>query len=172
MAENPAISIESGIASRASTHKSKTSSQKFDCCSLHSLGQLPKRADESEIGWFTDCNLKDSRKQHWFTERNTGLQYTTGSPWPHLRTAVRSIRPSAVSGRASSSFTSVGGNTSELAPLVLGAYMIMLTSVVARECKCLYVSVVALAPQNYNRYSKVFVKELRAHHHSGHTGSN
>jgi hypothetical protein len=63
-------------------------------------------------------------------------------------------------------------SSSELALLVLGAYMIMLTNVVARECKCLYVSVVALAPQNYNRYSKVFVKELRAHHHSGHTGSN
>jgi hypothetical protein len=63
-------------------------------------------------------------------------------------------------------------SSSELALLVLGAYMIMLTNVVARECKCLYASVVALAPQNYNRYSKVFVKELRAHHHSGHTGSN
>jgi hypothetical protein len=51
MAENPATLIESGFASRASTHKSKTSrkaSQKFDSCSLHSLGQLPKRADESE----------------------------------------------------------------------------------------------------------------------------
>ena len=46
-----------------------------------------------------------------FTERNTGLQNSTGSSWPHLRTVVRSIRPSAVSGRASSSFTSVGGNT-------------------------------------------------------------
>ena len=46
-----------------------------------------------------------------FSERNTGLQNTTGSSWPHLRTTVRSIRQSAVSGRASSSFTSVGGNT-------------------------------------------------------------
>ena len=54
---------------------------------------------------------KVPRKQHQFTERNTGLQNTTGSSWPHLRTTVRSIRQSAVSGRAPSSFTSVGGNT-------------------------------------------------------------
>jgi hypothetical protein len=30
-----------------------------------------------------------------FTERNTGLQNTTGSSWPHLRTSLRSIRQSA-----------------------------------------------------------------------------
>jgi hypothetical protein len=53
MAENPATLIESGFASRASTHKvkqvaQKINSQKFDSCSLHSLGQLPMRADESE----------------------------------------------------------------------------------------------------------------------------
>jgi hypothetical protein len=52
-----------------------------------------------------------------FTERNTGLQTTTGSSWPHLRATVRSIRQSAVSGRASSSFTSVGGNTCSRPPL-------------------------------------------------------
>jgi len=82
-------------------------SQKFDSCSLHSLGQLPKRADVSEIGWFTVCNLKVPRKQHRFTECNTGLQNTTGSYFsspnatqgckprqvrrgPTLRTTVRS----------------------------------------------------------------------------------
>ena len=104
-------------------------SQKFDSCSLHSLGQLPKRADEANrlvrslqpIGSQNAASvhrlqhrvdLKVRRKQHQFTERNTGLQNTTGSSWPHLRTNVRSIRQSAVSGRAPSSFTSVGGNTS------------------------------------------------------------
>ena len=83
MTENPGTLIESGFASRASTHKKKKhksqTSQKFDSCSLHSLGQLPKRADVSEIGWFTVCNLKVPRKQHRFTECNTGLQNTTGS---------------------------------------------------------------------------------------------
>jgi hypothetical protein len=50
------------------------------------------------------------------TERNTGLQNTTDSPWPLLRITLRSIRQSADSGRASSSFTSVGGNTSASRP--------------------------------------------------------
>ena len=50
------------------------------------------------------------------TERNTGLQNTTGSSRPRLRSTLRSIRQSAVSGRASSSFTSVGGNTSASRP--------------------------------------------------------
>ena len=131
MTENPATLIESGFASRASTHNKKNksqTSQKFDSRSLHSLGQLPKRADEANrlvrslqpIGSQKATSvhrlqhrvdLKVRRKQHQFTERNTGLQNTTGSSRPHLRTSVRSIRQSAVSGRASSSFTSVGGNT-------------------------------------------------------------
>ena len=113
----------------AQSKTSRKTSQKFDSCSLHSLGQLPMRADESEsVG--TGLQPRGSQKatsvhrmQHrvakpdrfvpQFTERNTGLQNSTGSSWPHLRTALRSIRPSAVSGRASSSFTSVGGNTSQ-----------------------------------------------------------
>jgi hypothetical protein len=51
-----------------------------------------------------------------FSERNSGLQNTTGSSWPRLRTTLSSIRQSADSGRASSSFTSVGGNTSASRP--------------------------------------------------------
>jgi hypothetical protein len=136
MTENPATLIESGFASRASTHKKKNksqTSQKFDSCSLHSLGQLPMRADESESVVSRFCNLKVPRKQPQFTECNTGLQNTTGwyfsspnatqgcknttgSSWPLLRTTLWSIRQSAVSGRASSSFTSVGGNTSASRP--------------------------------------------------------
>ena len=57
-------------------------SQKFDSCSLHSLGQLPMRADESESVGFRIRNLKVPRKQLRFTECNTGLQNTTGSSWP------------------------------------------------------------------------------------------
>ena len=83
MAENPATLIESGFASRASTHKSKTSRKvrkRFDSCSLHSLGQLPKRADESESVCspiatyrFSGSNISSPiatlvhRKQHQFT---------------------------------------------------------------------------------------------------------
>ena len=58
---------------------SRKSSQKFDSCSLHSLGQLPMRADESESVGFRIRNLKVPRKQLRFTECNTGLQNTTGS---------------------------------------------------------------------------------------------
>ena len=85
MAENPATLIESGFASRANTHKvkqvaKKITSQKFDSCSLHSLGQLPKRADESESVCspiatyrFPGSNISSPnatlvlRKQHQFT---------------------------------------------------------------------------------------------------------
>ena len=74
VAENPATLIESGFASRASTHKSRTSrksSQKFDSCSLHSLGQLPKRADERNrlvrsLQPKGSLNAtSDHRAQHW-----------------------------------------------------------------------------------------------------------
>ena len=54
-------------------------SQKFDSCSLHSLGQLPMRADESESDGPRFATIKVPRKQLQFTECDTGLQITTGS---------------------------------------------------------------------------------------------
>ena len=94
-----------------------------------------------------------------------------GYRMPHIKikTSENSVRTSP---RQSDCSLPGQQSSSELALLIHGAYTIMLMSVVARACKRLYVSVAALAPQNYNRNSKVTVKELRAHQHSGHTGSN
>jgi hypothetical protein len=108
MTENPATLIESGFASRASTHKKKNksqTSQKFDSCSLHSLGQLPMRADESESVVPRFCNLKVPRKQLQFTECDTGLQNTTGSYFSSPNATqgcnTRQIRRGPISGSLS-----------------------------------------------------------------------
>jgi hypothetical protein len=90
-------------------------------------------------------------------------------PHINIQTSENSVRTSP---RQSDCSLPGQQSSSELALLVHGAYTIMLMSVVARASSVCTSLLAALAPQNYNRHSKVTVKELRAHHHSGHTGSN
>jgi hypothetical protein len=55
VAEKPVISIESGIASRASTHKGKI--RKSSTAARYPLSANFRCEQMSEIGWFEVCSL-------------------------------------------------------------------------------------------------------------------
>ena len=69
---------------------------------------------------------------------------------------------------------SLDGSRAHYAVLVWsvpGAYTIMPTGVDARARKCLYVSDGSFGSAGLQQQFQTRVTELRAHHHSGHTGS-
>ena len=77
-------------------------SQKFDSCSLHSLGRHPMRADVSDSVGSRFRNLKVPRRQLQSAECNTGLQNTTGanfrSPNATQGCKTRQVRRTPISG--------------------------------------------------------------------------
>ena len=81
MTENPATLIESGFASRASTHKSKTSRKirKSSTAARYTLSANSRCEQMRANRLVPACNLQVPRKQLQFSECNTGLQNTTGS---------------------------------------------------------------------------------------------
>ena len=118
---SPNLLGRSGWVRKSSTAARYTLSANSRCEQMKANGLVPDLQPKgsqkaTSVHRMQHTVAKHVRSVLQFSERNTGLQNTTGSSWPHLRTTVRSLRQSAVSGRASSSFTSVGGNTSASRP--------------------------------------------------------